>query len=156
MINKLFRIGILFIIIIAFACCKTYYISLNSFKEQFSGIDSSNFRMVFTQGPLGDIVDYLANPIDSIQCTDKNNNPFVLENSPSLEIKFIDNKNKKTTFYFDRIIVQDTIITGYLAKSIIHKKSISINNIKQIQIRDGRKDFNYIAKKRSGEYEEIK
>jgi hypothetical protein len=141
---------------VVFASCKTYYISLNSFKEQFAGIDSTKLRTVYTEGPLGDIVDYPANPIDIIQCTDKHNNPVELENSPSLEITFINKKNRKTVYYFDRIFVQDTLITGYLAKSIMHKKSISVNNIRQIEIRDGKKNFKYVAKKRSGEFEEIK
>jgi len=156
MIKKLLRICLLFSIGMAFASCKTYYISLNSFKEQFAGIDSTKLRIVYTQGPLGDIVDYPANPIDLIQCTDKQNNKLELENSPSLEITFINKKNRKTVYYFDRIFVHDTLITGYLAKSIMHKKSISLNSVQRIEIRDGKKNFTYVAKKRSGEYEDIK
>jgi hypothetical protein len=50
---------------IGFAGCKTYYILLIVLRSNY-GIDSTKLRLVHTRGPVGDIVDYLANPIDYI------------------------------------------------------------------------------------------
>src|SRR5665648_761808 len=98
-----------FILVISFGC-KTYYISVQSFKEQFIGIDSTKLRIVNTRGPAGDIAEYLANPLEFIKCIDKNNQPLELKNSPSIEIRFTENNNKRRIYYFDRVFLQDTLI----------------------------------------------
>mgnify|MGYP001769708569 CR=1 FL=1 len=139
---------LLVVTMIGFAGCKTYYIPIDSFKEQFNGIDSTKLRLVHTRGPVGDIVDYLANPIDYIKCVDKQNNPFELKNGPSIEIRFTESNNKKTIYYFDRVYLQDTIIVGDRSRFIGLRKGISINNVKLIEVQDGHKNFNYVEKKR--------
>ena len=127
--------------------CKTYYIPVASFKEQFKGIDSTKLKIVSTRGPVGDIAEYPANPIDYIKCVDKNNNPFELKNGPSIEIRFTTKNNKRTIFYFDRIFLNDTLIIGEMSRFLRFRKSISINNVKLIEVQDGHKNFKYIDKK---------
>jgi hypothetical protein len=61
-------------------------------------IKSVELRMVNTQGPMGDVVSYKTYPIDFIKCVDKNNYPFELRNSPSIEIRFTEKNNKRTIF----------------------------------------------------------
>lgn len=129
-----------------FIGCKTYYIPLESFKEQFRGIDSTKLRMVNTKGPMGDIVEYPANPIEYIQCVDKNNHPVVLKNSPSIEIRFTEHDNKKSIFYFDRVFLQDSLIIGDKSRFIHYRKGIPIGNVKLIEVQDGRKNFKYVNK----------
>lgn len=124
--------------------CKTYYIPVENFKEQFVGIDSTNLRIVKIRGPMGDIIEYQANPIDYIKCLDKNNNSIELKNSPSIEIRFTEKNNKRTIFYFDRVFLQDTLIFGDMSRFIILRKGISINNVKKIEVQDGHKNFKYI------------
>jgi hypothetical protein len=141
-------IKFLFILCIGFVSCKTYYIPIESFRSQFENINSSNLRLVNTRGPAGDIVEYPANPIDYIKCVDKDNIPFLLKNSPSIEIRFTDKNNKRTIFYFDRVFLQDTLIIGDMSRFINYKKGISINNIKLIEVQDGHKNFHYVEKKR--------
>jgi len=137
-----------FLLVFAFYGCKTYYIPIDSFKAQFSGIDSSKLRTVYTRGPAGDIAEYLANPIDYIKCVDKNNIPFELKNSPSIEVRFTEKNNKRTIFYFDRIYLQDTLIFGHQSRFIGLNKSISINNLWMIEVQDGHKNFKYVKKKK--------
>jgi hypothetical protein len=125
--------------------CKTFYIPVDSFKEQFAGIDSSSLRSVKVRGPVGDKVSYKANPITYVKAVDKNNNPFKIKNSPSLEIRFTDYNNKRTIFYFDRIFVTDSLITGVQSRFISAiRKTIPVNSIKKIEIQDGKKNFHYI------------
>src|SRR5437899_7655194 len=87
--------------------CKTYYIPVDSFKQQFAAMDTSTFREVTTRGPLGHKAKYKTFPIDVIKCVDKKGNPVELKNSPSLEIRFTDINNKKTIFYLDLILVDE-------------------------------------------------
>ncbi len=141
------KLGSFILIVTGIVSCTTYYIPVESFKSQFNGIDSSKLRLVNTRGPVGDIVQYLANPIDYIKCVDKNNKPFELKNSPSIEIRFTQNSNKRTIYYFDRVYLQDTLIIGDMSRFIRYRKGISINTVKLIEVQDGHKNFKYVERK---------
>jgi hypothetical protein len=149
MINKgLLKTGFLFLLVLGLISCKTYYIPVESFKEQFNGIDSTKLKIVNTRGPAGDIAQYPANPIEYIKCVDKDNNPFELKNSPSIEIRFTEQNNKRTVYYFDRVFLQDTLIIGDMSRFIHYRKGISINNVKLIEVQDGHKNFKYVEKRK--------
>lgn len=126
--------------------CVTYYIPVQSFQEQFQGINESNLRTVKVQGPGGYMTEYSANPIEKINCIDKNGNPITIQNSPSIEVRFTDKNNKKTIFYFDRIFLKDTLIVGDISRFLPGLKTLSINDIKLIEVQDGHKKFKYIDK----------
>ena len=100
------------------------------------------------KGPAGDVVKYLANPIEYIQCVDKDHNPFELKNSPSIEIRFTRNNNKKTIFYFDYVYLQDSMIIGDMSRFFYMKKSIPLNDVKKIEVQDGHKNIQYVEKKK--------
>ena len=142
--KNIFKIGFIIFIVIGFISCKTYYIPIESFKTQFEGIDSNSLKLVKTQGPAGDIAQYYANSIDYIKCVDKDNNPHELKNSPSIEIRFTEHNNKRTVFYFDKLYIQDSLIVGERSRFIILKKTIPINNVKLIEVQDGKKNFKYV------------
>jgi hypothetical protein len=144
--RPLIKTGLLISIITGFISCKTYYIPVESFKAQFEGIDSSRLRIVHTRGPAGDIVEYPANTIDYIKCIDKDNKPFELKNSPSIEIRFTQKNNKRIIYYFDRVFLQDSLIIGDMSRFINYRKAISINNVKMIEVQDGHKNFKYVDK----------
>ena len=127
--------------------CTTYYIPVESFKSQFNGIDSSKLRIVNTRGPYGEIDQYLANPNDYIKCMDKDNKPYELKNGPSIEIRFTQNNNKRTIYYFDRVFLKDTLIIGDMSRIIRYRKGISINTVKLIEVQDGHKNFKYVDRK---------
>jgi len=146
--TRLIKTGLIVLIVFGLFGCKTYYIPIESFKEQFSEIDSTKLIIVKTRGPAGDIAEYLANPIEYIKCVDKKNNPFELKNSPSIEIRFTLNNNKKTIFYFDNVYLQDSMIIGNKSRFFYIKKSIPLNDIKKIEVQDGHKNFKYIDKRK--------
>lgn len=79
---------------------------------------------------------------------DKDNNPFELKNSPSIEIRFTEQNNKRTVYYFDRVFLQDTLIIGDMSRFIHYRKGISINNVKLIEVQDGHKNFKYVEKRK--------
>ncbi len=146
MMNK--KIWIYLFVIFGLASCKTYYIPLDSFKEQIKDIDSVELRTVYTRGPMGDVVEYKTYPIDNIKCVDKDNNPAELKNSPSIEIRFTEKNNKRTIFYFDQIYVQDSMIIGDGSRFMQYQKSIPIDSLKLIEVQDGKKNFKYVDKKK--------
>lgn len=127
-----------------FSSCKTYYIPTESFKQQFCQIDSDALVPVRTRGPAGDIAEYMANPIRDIHCVDKKNNSVILKNSPSIEIRFTEHNDKKTILYFDMVYVEDSVIYGDGSRFIFYEKSIPIENVKKIEVQDGRKKFKYV------------
>jgi hypothetical protein len=126
--------------------CTTYYIPVQSFKEQFAGIDSTRMIEVNVVGPYLERYHYFANPITTIQCVDKKGNPYPLTNSPSLETRFTyGHKDKRIVFYFDRIFVNSTSVIGVQSRFIESiRTTIPIDSITKIEIQDGRKKFEYV------------
>lgn len=132
-------------LILLLSSCKTYYIPVDSFKQQFANMDTSNMREVTTQGPAGDPVKYKIYPIDYIHAVDKTGNPITIPNSPSIEIRFTDTSNRKTIFYFDLIRFDGENITGRQSRFMsAFKKTIPINSVKKIEVQDGKKNFRYL------------
>ncbi|MFL5810296.1 MAG: hypothetical protein ACJ749_12295 [Flavisolibacter sp.] len=141
---KYFSLSLMFMVL--FYSCKTYYISTDSLVEQFRDIDSTKFRDVVVKGPLGESYRYKANPIHIIQCVDKNKNPVELVNSPSIEIR-VTHKGKKTVMYFDRLYVDDSLLTGALSRFISSAtRTIPLNEISKIEVQDGKKNYHYVEK----------
>ncbi len=134
--------------LLIFTSCRTYLIPVESFKQQFAGIDSTKLKPVeMTGGGLLYVTEsYLANPIIKIKCTDKKGNPAELDNGPAIEIRFTyGEKNHRTVFYFDRVFVSDSLVTGIQSRFIpTMKKSIPINSITKIEVQNGGKNFKYV------------
>ena len=129
---------------VGLSSCTTYSIPVNSFKEQFAGMKQSDMKEVMVQGPVGERVKYKTFPQDSVDCIDKNGNVIRLEKIPSLEIRFTDSSNKKTVFYFDRMFVTDTFVSGTYSRILGLQKTIPLNRIKKIEIQNGRKNYRYV------------
>ena len=129
---------------VGISSCTTYSIPVNSFKEQFAGMKQSDMKEVMVQGPVGERVKYKTFPQDSVDCVDKNGNVIRLEKIPSLEIRFTDSNNKKTVFYFDRMFVTDTSVSGTYSRILGLQKTIPLNRIKKIEIQNGRKNYRYV------------
>lgn len=141
------KVGSLLILTTFFFSCTTYLIPIDSLKAQFSGIDSTKLVNVVVRGPAGERYNYLANPINTINCVDKQNNPAELNNSPSIEMRVTDFNNKKTIFYFDRIFLNKTYLFGVQSRFISSiTKTIPLKDITKIEVQDGKKNFKYIAR----------
>lgn len=124
--------------------CKMYYIPVDSFKQQMPSIETVNLKQVTTKDPWGHKETYSTYPIDSIKCFDKDGTPYKLKNSPSIEIRFTYDDNRRTTFYFDRIWVVKDSVTGIRPHFLIMKKSIPLNTVKLIEVQDGHKKYRYV------------
>jgi hypothetical protein len=141
------NLGLLLTILTLTTSCSTYYLTTDSLRNQFSGVDSTKLRAVTVRGPIGERYNYLANPINEIECADKNGNPSRLTNSPSVEMRVTQTNGKRTIFYFDRIFVTDSTLTGIQSRFISSiNKTIKLKDIKKIEIQDGKKNFDYVSK----------
>jgi hypothetical protein len=139
--------GLFITILTLTTSCSTYYLTTDTLRNQFSGVDSTKLRAVTVRGPVGERYNYLANPISEIECTDKNGNASRLTNSPSIEMRVTETNGKRTIFYFDRIFVTDTTLTGIQSRFLSSiNKTIKLKDIKKIEIQDGKKNFEYVAK----------
>jgi len=128
-----------------FSACKTYFIPLDSFKQQTQGLNKTPLREVTTRGPIGEEVTYKTYPIDYIKCLDKHGNPYELKNSPSIEVRFTYGRNKKTVFYFDRIYVDDSSVMGSRSRILGMPKRIPLNSITEIEVQNGKKRYRYVG-----------
>lgn len=115
--------------------------------EQFAEIDSTSLVRVKVRTPYFTEIDYLANPIDIIYCTDKSGSKVELTNKPSIEIRVTQNNGKKTIFYFDRILVNSTSIMGFQSRILSGiAQTIDLKDVQMIEIQDSKKAFTYISK----------
>jgi hypothetical protein len=90
---------------------------------------------------------YLANPIDIIDCVDKNGNPIKLTNKPSIEMRITEKSGRRTIFYFDRVFVTDSTLVGVRSRFVSSiRRTIKLRDIKKIEVQDGQKKFNYVEK----------
>lgn len=145
MTNTLRTLGFCLILVLLAASCKTYYIPVERFKEQFRGLDSLQMREASVRGPLGDKVKYKTYPIDFIKAVDKKGNPVNIPNSPSIEIRVTDTLNQKTIFYFDQIQFDGENIIGRQSRIVSSfQKTIPIRAIRKIEVQNGRKNFRYV------------
>ena len=132
------------IVFVAFlTSCSTYQIPVESFEAQLKDATFDNMKTVNTKYPTGITYQNLANQLDSIICVDKNGNTLKIQNKPSTEIRITDKKNKKTIFYFDTVYLSGSFVVGQQSRFISATKSIPLEDIVKIEIKDGHKKFSY-------------
>src|SRR5882724_484843 len=137
-------LSVISLLILFLGSCKTYTIPVDSFREQFARAGYSKSRIVTVEGPRGngDTVSYHTYPMDSIKCVDKDGSPYEFKVSPSIEIRFTYDDNRRVVFYFDLMTVNDYIIEGIRSRFIPSiRKTIQVNTIKKIEVQDGMKRF---------------
>jgi hypothetical protein len=132
-------------VILFLSSCKTYQIPVESFKEQFANSSTSELKTVATRDPYGGLTHYQTRLADVIYCIDKEGNPVKLQRSPSLEIRITDTNNKRRTFYFDLMRVDQTSVTGSISRLFPGwTKTIPLAAIKKVEIQDGKKKYSYV------------
>jgi len=137
------------ILCLTFFSCKTYIITPQSFKEQFTGIDSTALKArgmhsTFPYSYSGINLQYKSNIIENIYVIDKNGEKVVLKNSPAIEMRITLKNNKRYHFYFDTVVLQDDTLTGGRSRfmpDLVRK--IPFADITKIEVQDGGKQMRY-------------
>ena len=142
LIILLFISGLLFL-----SSCKTYLIPIESFKEQFSRVDTTDQAYITLDIMFRN--PHYTNTLQTIKCIDKKGNPTILANTPSVEIKFIHPgfKRNRTVCSFNRISLEDCCVVGVKSRDFpISLVTIPLESITKIAIMDGQRSFHWNGK----------
>lgn len=141
------RLGIIcafvFLAIFSFSC-KTYTLSVDSFKKQleeakFAYSQRDTFSQVFVDSKTA----FSTLIIDSLAVKDKENNTVYLQNSPGLEMRLSHINGKRFIVYFDTAFINgDTLTAGRSRFFPKMTRSIAMDSIAKIEIQNGGKKFN--------------
>lgn len=140
---------LLFAIALSFSLlsCKTYYIPVDTFEEQLRSAAPSQVRDVHM--PFHVTIPFYTNALTYITCVDNEGNVYELKNSPSIEMRVTQHSGKRTLFYFDTVLLQDSLLVGKTSRFLALEKSIPLSSIKQIEVQDGHKNFTYKGEKKA-------
>ncbi len=115
--------------------CVTYHVSAQSLVEQFAGVRQETKVNIVLAPPFFFPVAVDGNSLRNITVLDKNDKKHTLPVTRHMGIKITQNSGKKTTFYFDTLLLKDSTITGnktHFFRS--HIKPILFANINKIEL----------------------
>lgn len=125
-----------------FASCATYHMTKEEFYAQIAAGDS---RDVASSHPAGFAYNrYTTNGVRTIRCLDKNGKPASFESSPRVEVRITTTANKKRMFYFDTILLEDSVFSGMNSRILGTRRSVRYIDIKKVELQEGAKKFNYV------------
>ncbi len=127
--------GVLFLALISLTSCATYHISTESLLTQFANAQPEkkvNFIVAFPLVFPGVVT---GNNLRQIKVLDKNEQERVLPVTRAMGIRITKKDGTKKTFYFDTLIIKDSIITGKNDHFIgVNIKPINLNTISKIEL----------------------
>lgn len=140
---KLKLIG--FGVILLMFSCKTYTVTPESFKTQFTQINDSVRKQVEINNPLFySKIKYLSNNVKYLNVYDKKGNIFFMQNSPSLEMRVTLSNGKRKIVYFDTVSLENDTLRGGKSRFIPGLTSvIPFNQIIKIELQEGGKNYYY-------------
>lgn len=122
--------------IVFLSSCATYHITTQSLLEQFADVypeKKVNFIIVYPYFFFPGIVN--GNSLSEIVVLDKNNNEYILPVSHTTGVRITKKDGKRKTFYFDTMLIQDSIITGknehFFGTNI---KPIKLSDVEKIEL----------------------
>ncbi|MEW6773676.1 MAG: hypothetical protein AB1304_06740 [Bacteroidota bacterium] len=127
--------GVVISTLILFTSCATYYLTQQSLVEQVINSQPEKKVTVAIVFPIIIPGVVTGNSLREIKVKDKKGNEVILPVTNRTAIRITQNNGKRTTFYLNTLIIQDSMITGkkdhFIGMSI---KPININNIKLIEV----------------------
>ncbi len=131
--NKLF--GLLISSSILLSSCATYHMTTQSLIEQLTDAQKEKKVTVLVAFPIFVPFVVTGNSLQQVKVLDKNGNEFVIPVTNHTGIRVTKKDGKRKTFYFNTLIIQDSIITGkndhFIGTNI---KPINLNNIEKIEL----------------------
>lgn len=90
------------------------------------------------------IYTFQVNTIDSIEVENEDGKKFRIKNGPALETRFTNKDGSIRILFFDSIYRNDSLVIGFQARLAPAYDTISIDQIKMIEIQDGKKRYSYV------------
>jgi hypothetical protein len=138
------------ILVFSLTSCKTYVMSVESFRQQFQHLDSSyasaKATPIWSTGFHHGNDTFLVHGHMRIRCQDAQQRDHILNGGPSTEIRFTYGPdNRRATVYFDTMFLTDSTVTGQRSRSMPWLRTrIPLNSITKIELQDDGKRYPYV------------
>lgn len=109
--NKLTILIIIFVAVL-FSSCQTYHLSTQSLLEQCAKSKKEEKVLLFLAPPFFFPGVVNGNDLREIKCLDKNEKEKVIAVTYRTGVRITKKNNKRKTFYFNTLIIRDSVITG--------------------------------------------
>jgi hypothetical protein len=120
---------------ILLSSCATFHISTNSLIEQLANTAEQKKMTLFISYPIIIPFAVTGNSITELKCLDKNEKEIVLNVTNRTGIRITKKDSSKTTFYFNTLLIKDSLITGKKDHFLgVNIKPINLNNILKIEL----------------------
>lgn len=126
--HKNIIVALIFVVLLS--GCATYHITTESLLEQFAGVSQQTKVNMLIAPPFVCFPGVVkGNSLREITVLDKNGREHTLPVTNHTSVKITRKEGKKTTFYFDTLLLKDSTITG-------NKTHFIKSNIKPIYFAD--------------------
>jgi hypothetical protein len=119
---------------ILLSSCATYHMTKEELYQQIAGATPKEVVSSLSAGLVHN--QYTANGVRTIKCTDKNGKSAHFENSPRVEVRITTTRNKKRMFYFDTILLQDSVFSGMNSRILGTRRSVKFSDIKKVELQE--------------------
>ncbi|MEQ1732615.1 MAG: hypothetical protein ABL940_03025 [Bacteroidia bacterium] len=121
--------------LVLFASCKTYHITTQSLLEQFANTQTQKKTMFVIAPPFFFPFMVTGNSLSEIKVLDKYDKEFIMPVNNHTGVRITKKDGGRQTFYFNTLIIQDSIITGKNDHFIgVNIKPIKLSNIEKIEL----------------------
>jgi len=125
----------LLIICLMISGCATYHITTQSLIEQLAGTQKEKKINIIVAFPVFFPGIVTGNSLRHVTVLDKNEKEHVIPVTHHTGVRITSKDGKRKTFYFDTLLIQDSIITGkyehFFGTNI---KPVYLNNIEKIEL----------------------
>jgi len=126
---------ILILSIIIFSSCETYHLSTESLLTQFADTQKETKTNFIFAYPLFFPGVVTGNDLRGIMCLDKNDQKVIINITNHTGVRITKKDGKRKTFYFDTLIIQDSVINGSASHFLgLTIKPIKLNDIEKIEL----------------------
>ena len=128
-------LGLLISSSLLLSSCATYHISTQSLIEQLADTQKEKKVTVLVVFPLFFPGVVTGNSLREVKVLDKNEKECIIPVTNRTGVRVTKKDGKRKTFYFNTLIIQDSLITGKIDHFIgINIKPINLNNIEKIEL----------------------
>lgn len=135
--NKKSIVSLLLTFAIFLTGCQTYHISTQSLLEQLAETQKEKKVSVVVAFPIVFPGIVTGNSLRKIKVLDKMNRECILPVTNRTSVRIIKKDGTRKTFYFNTLLIKDSIITGKNDHFIgVNIKPINLNNIEKIELQE--------------------
>jgi hypothetical protein len=128
-------LGLLISSSLLLSSCATYHISTQSLIEQLADTQKEKKVTVLVVFPLFFPGVVTGNSLREVKVLDKNEKECIIPVTNRTGVRVTKKDGKRKTFYFNTLIIQDSLITGKNDHFIgVNIKPINLNNIEKIEL----------------------